>query len=73
VGARKKHGYFVKIHEIQKPYEAKFLKNLLDQYDIPCFLEGYYHRSLYYFFGPFIEISLYVQRDKEAEALKIIS
>jgi preprotein translocase subunit SecY len=72
VEARKKYGYFVKIHEIQKPYEAKFLKNLLDQNGIPCFLEGYYHRSLYYFFGPFIEISLYVQRDKEAEALKII-
>jgi preprotein translocase subunit SecY len=72
VNARKKHGYFVKIDEFQKPYEAGFIKNLLEQNSIPCFLEGYYHRSLYYFFGPFIEISLYVQRDKESEALNII-
>jgi preprotein translocase subunit SecY len=73
VQARKKYGYFVRIDEFQKPYEAKFIKNLLEQKGIPCFLEGYYHRSLYYFFGPFIEISLYVQRGKESEALKIIS
>ncbi len=73
VTARKKYGFFVKIDEFQKPYEAGFIKNLLEQNSIPCFLEGYYHRSLYYFFGPFIGISLYVQRDKESEALKIIS
>ena len=73
VKARRKYGYFVKIDEFQKPYEAKFIKNLLEQNSIPCFLEGYYHRSLFYFFGPFIEISLYVQRDKESEALGILS
>jgi preprotein translocase subunit SecY len=73
VKARKKYGNFVKIDEFQKPYEAGFIKNLLEQNSIPCFLEGYHHRSLYYFFGPFIGISLYVQRDKESEALKIIS
>lgn len=73
VKARKKYGYFVKIDEFQKPYEAGFIKNLLEQNSIPCFLEGYYNRSLYYFFGPFIGISLYVQRDKESEALKVIS
>ena len=73
VRARKKYGYFAKIDEFQKPYEAKFIKNLLEQNSIPCFLEGYYHRSLLYFFGPFIEISLYVQRDKESEALDILS
>ena len=73
VKTRKKYGCFVKIDEIQKPYEAKFIKNLLEQKGIPCFLEGYYHRSIYYFFGPFIGISIYVQRDKETEALKVIS
>lgn len=72
VKARKKYGYFVKIDEFQKPYEAGFIKNLLEQNSIPCFLEGYYHRSLYYFFGPFIEISLYVQRGKESEALSFL-
>jgi preprotein translocase subunit SecY len=69
----RKDGYFVKIDEFQKPYQAKFIKNLLDLNDIPCFLEGYHHRSLLYFFGPFVEISLYVKRDKESEALNIIS
>jgi hypothetical protein len=73
VKARKEYGCFVKIDEMQKPYEAKFLKNLLEKNSIPCFLEGYYHRSLYYFFGPFIGISLYVEQGKESEALKIIS
>jgi preprotein translocase subunit SecY len=69
----RKNGYFVKIDEFQKPYQAKFIKNLLELNSIPCFLEGYHHRSLLYFFGPFIEISLYVKRDKESEALNIIS
>jgi preprotein translocase subunit SecY len=73
VKARNKYGYFVKIDEFQKPYEAKFIKNILDMNNIPCFLEGYYHRSLLYFFGPFIEISLYAQRDKESEAMNILS
>ena len=73
VKARNEYGNFAKINEMQKPYEAKFLKNLLEKHNIPCFLEGYYHRSLYYFFGPFIGISLYVQKDKESEAFKIIS
>jgi preprotein translocase subunit SecY len=69
----RKDGYFVKIDEFQKPYQAKFIKNLLELNNIPCFLEGYHHRSLLYFFGPFVEISLYVKRDKESEALNIIS
>ena len=73
VKARKDYGNFIKIDEMQKPYEAKFLKNLLETHNIHCFLEGYYHRSLYYFFGPFIGISLYVQKDKESDALEIIS
>ena len=73
VKVRKKYGCFIKIDEFQKPYEAGFIKNLLEQNSIPCFLEGYYHRSLYYFFGPFIVISLYVPRGKESEALEIIS
>lgn len=71
IKARKK-GFFVKIDEFQKPYEAKFIKNLLEQENIPCFLEGYYHRSILYFFGPYVEISLYVQQGKESEALSIL-
>ncbi len=68
----RKNGFFVKIEEFQKPYEAKFIKNLLERNNIPCFLEGYYHRSLFYFFGPFIGISMYVHRSKESEALNIL-
>ncbi|NLD38159.1 MAG: hypothetical protein GX654_14940 [Desulfatiglans sp.] len=73
VKARKTYGKFVKIDEFQKPYEAGFIKNLLDQNGISCFLEGYHLRSLFYFFGPYIGISLYVQKGKESEALKIIA
>ena len=53
--------------------EAKFMKNVLKQNGIPCFLEGYYHRSILYFFGPYVEISLFVQRDRESEASNIIA
>ena len=73
VKARKKYGYFIKMSEFQKPYEAKFMKNVLKQNGIPCFLEGYYHRSILYFFGPYVEISLFVQRDRESEASNIIA
>lgn len=72
VKARKEYGYFVKIGEFQKPYEAKFVKNLLKEDDIPCFLEGYFHRSILYFFGPYVEISLFVQQDRVSEASNII-
>ncbi|MFC1840010.1 preprotein translocase subunit SecY [Thermodesulfobacteriota bacterium] len=68
----RKNGFFVKIEEFQKPYEARFVKNLLDQNNIPCFLEGYYHRSILYFFGPYVEVSLYVKKEKESEALNIV-
>jgi hypothetical protein len=73
VKARKEYGYFVKIGEFQKPYEARFVKNLLEEDDIPCFLEGYYHRSILYFFGPYVGISLCVQREKESEAINMIA
>jgi preprotein translocase subunit SecY len=73
VKARKEFGYFVKMGEFQKPYEAKFMKNVLKQNSIPCFLEGYYHRSILYFFGPYVEMSLFVQPDRESEASNIIA
>ena len=39
---------------------------------IPCFMRGYYHRALLYFFGPYIEISLLVPEDKSREAEELI-
>jgi hypothetical protein len=39
---------------------------------MPCFLRGYYHRALLYFFGPYIEISLLVPENKSREAAELI-
>jgi preprotein translocase subunit SecY len=39
---------------------------------IPCYLRGYYHRALLYFFGPYIEISVLVPQEKIADAREII-
>jgi preprotein translocase subunit SecY len=55
-------------HEVQK---AGLFKGILDQRGIPCFLQGYYHRSLLYFFGPYIEISIFIPQDRSAEASEL--
>jgi len=52
----------VKIAELHDVYDATMIKNHLAEEGIPCHFQGYYHRSLLYFFGPFIEISLMVPK-----------
>jgi len=60
-----------KVMEFHEAYEAGLFKGILEQRGIPCILRGYYHRSLLYFFGPYIEISVLVPSDKCAEASEL--
>jgi preprotein translocase subunit SecY len=57
---RKRSDRLVKIAELHDVPIAGLVKSLLDRKGIPCFLRGYYHRALLYFFGPYIEISVLV-------------
>ena len=63
----------VKVAEFQEPYKAGFLKNILQKHDVPCHLQGYYHRALLYFFGPYLEISILVPGNKAEQAVEIIN
>lgn len=69
---RRKAGSFVKVAEFHDIPKAGLCKSLLDQYEIECHLRGYYHRALYYFFGPYIEVSVLVPEGKAEEAKEII-
>ena len=46
--------------------------HLFEQKGVPCYLRGYYHRTLLYFFGPYIEISVLVPEDRMTDAKEII-
>jgi preprotein translocase subunit SecY len=72
VGSRRKGYNFVKVAELHDVPMAGLLKSILEQKSLPCFLRGYYHRALLYFFGPYIEISVLVPGDKVAEASEVI-
>ena len=63
---------FVKVAEFQDPIKAKLLKGILENKGIDCYLNAYYHRALLYFFGPFIEISMFVAKDKLSDVFSII-
>ncbi len=64
--------HLAKIAELHDVPMAGLLKNLLEQKGLPCYLKGYYHRALLYFFGPYIEISVFVPQDRAADAREVI-
>lgn len=58
-------GKSIKVAEIHDVYEAQMFKRYLEEAGIRCHLRGYHHRSMLYFFGPFIEISLMISDDNK--------
>jgi preprotein translocase subunit SecY len=62
----------VRIAELHDVPMAGLVKSLLEQKGLPCYLRGYYHRALLYFFGPYIEISVLVPEDKMTDAKEVI-
>jgi preprotein translocase subunit SecY len=69
---RRKGSNLVKIAELHDVPMAGLLKSLFEQKGLPCYLRGYYHRALLYFFGPYIEISVLVPEDKIIDAKEVI-
>lgn len=69
---RWRRGRLVQVAEFHEPWKAGLLQNLLQGKKIPCQLQGYYHRSLLYFFGPYIEMSVFVPAKKADAAKEVI-
>jgi preprotein translocase subunit SecY len=72
VRLRKKENNLVKVAELHDVPMAGLVKSLLEQKGLPCYLRGYYHRALLYFFGPYIEISVLVPQDRMTDAKEVI-
>jgi hypothetical protein len=66
-------GSLVKIAEYQEPWKAGLMQNVLEGKNIPSVIRGYHHRALLYFFGPYIELSLYVPRQQAEDAQEILN
>jgi preprotein translocase subunit SecY len=69
---RRKSGNIVKVAEFHDVPKAGLCKSLLEGQGIQCHLRGYYYRALFYFFGPYIEISALVPEEKADEAAALI-
>lgn len=54
------HEKTFKLAEFQDLHHATMIKNHLKSENIKFYLQGYYHRHLLYFFGPYIPINLMV-------------
>jgi preprotein translocase subunit SecY len=62
-----------KIAEFQDVHHATMIKNHLIGENIKFYLQGYYHRHLLYFFGPYIPINLMVPVYEADRVTEIIS
>jgi preprotein translocase subunit SecY len=72
IRVRRKGNNLVKVAELHDVPKAGLLKSILLQKGLPCHLQGYYHRALFYFFGPYIEISVLVPMGQVSEAVSLI-
>ncbi len=72
VRLRRKGNDLVKVAELHDVPMAGLVKSLFEQKGLPCYLRGYYHRALLYFFGPYIEISVLIPQERISEAKEII-
>jgi preprotein translocase subunit SecY len=70
---RKTHEALSNVAEFHNLARASLLRSVLKSKGIPCLLRGYYHRGILYFFGPYIEISALVPRERAQEAAETIS
>jgi preprotein translocase subunit SecY len=72
IRTRSKETNLIKVAELHDVPMAGLVKSLLEQKGLPCYLRGYYHRALLYFFGPYIEISVLVPEDRVTDATEVI-
>ncbi len=62
----------VRIAEFHEPWKAGLLRSLLEREKVPCMVRGYYHRSLLYLFGPYIEMPVFVAGSNENAARDVM-
>ena len=72
ISFRVRFGAFEYIECYQDVAEAGLARECLVGHGVNCYVRGYYHRSLYYLFGPFIEMSLAVPVGESEKAKKIL-
>ena len=65
-------GRLVKIAEFHDIYDATMIKKHLESKGILAHLQGFYHRHLLYFFGPFVDMSLMVGENDIKAAAEIL-
>ena len=68
-----KCGRLIKIAEFHDIYDASMVKKHLELQGVICHLQGYYHRHLLYFFGPYIDVSLMVESKEVETAQEMLS
>ena len=61
----------VRIAEFHEPWKAGLFQALLQKENVSCVIRGYYHRSLLYLFGPYIEMTVYAAADNEDVAREV--
>jgi len=64
---------FRKIAEFHDVYDAAMIKAHMHAEGILCHFQGYYHRHLLYFFGPYIDVSLMVPESDEESAKALLN
>jgi hypothetical protein len=69
ITAQEKH---IKIAQFNDVYDARMIKNFLSIEGVHCHLQGYYHRHLLYFFGPYIDIGLFVSNSKKEYTIELL-
>jgi len=67
------HEKIFKIAEFQDLHHATMIRNHLKSENIKFYLQGYYHRHLLFFFGPYIPINLMVPFFEKERAVAIIN
>jgi preprotein translocase subunit SecY len=65
-------GRLVEIAEFHDIYDAAMIKKHMQSVGLSCHLQGYYHRQLLYFLGPYIDIRLMVDEQDLESAEKIL-
>ncbi|MGD0280152.1 MAG: DUF2007 domain-containing protein [Smithella sp.] len=62
----------IKIAEFHDIYDANMIQNHMEALGIKSYLRGYHHRLLYYFFGPYLDMSLIVDDQDKERAQELI-
>jgi preprotein translocase subunit SecY len=72
IQCRTQYGRLVEIAEFHDIYDGAMIKKHMQTVGLSCHLQGYYHRQLLYFLGPYIAMRLMVDEQHLESAEKIL-